>query len=487
MESSKRVKRYRDAGLAAAGLAAVVLLSVQPSLFRLTLVVAFLCLFVFSLMNGWASVLLLASLCVVMFIEVTMETSLSEVRGLSYMNIVLGLSLLTLVLSGLRKNRRIIRPSPLNAPLLAVAGYSLISMLVTHFLGGYVLWPFPGIAPPENYFPGHTLGELLATLKTGLSPFLFFLLAFNLPESEKQVRTLLRFLAAFFILTNLVNVLGFFGLAPFITFEQSLHGVDRYFAGSYELGYRLRGTFREPNIFAAFLVLFLPLMMSAVIAARKTVARAALLAGLLAALFLLALTGSRGGLAGLSIAFISFLFLLHKIGRWGTKRSMMFLAVAALLIVLIVGMFPEIVERNIVRRIMPGDGTSLNVFSHGRLELWAYSIRQFLRHPVFGTGWMNFAPSHNNFLFILVTLGLAGFGLTAVLYYRMAAVPWKALSAERTGTRSLAMIGFLAGYFGLLGTMFFAEIGRVAFLLFLFAGLVFRYGAADGNREEDAP
>jgi O-antigen ligase len=474
--------RLPEIGLIAAGSSLVIVLAVLPSYQKFILVLLFLCFFTASLMQGFTAVFLIASLCGVFFIEVTLGAGLSETRGLSFMNVALGCSLVYLAIRNLRLDKKLLQPSPLNIPLLLLALYSFFSMILTYVQGRYALREFPGISLSESYLPGTTLRELLSSFKNELNFFFIYLIAFNLPRSKKEIRAILCLLVGFFIVTNLVNILGFYGVVNFISYEQMVRGHDLKFAGAYEPGFRLRGTLREPNIFASFLVLYLPLLISAVLNQKKALLRSALLGSLFLSLFVLLLTGSRGGYVGLLVAFSVFLLLLRKIRMLPARRLIVFIAVTAILVGLIVLLYPDIVSTNVIKRFTPKEELDINVMSHQRLTYWRVAVGEFFDQPLFGRGWKNSFPSHNNFLYYLMTLGVVGFGIYAVIFLKMARLPLKKLSPGQLDFNNLTNISFLAGLSGFLSAMFFVEVGRVIGLLFLLAGIVLRSAAL---RDED--
>jgi putative inorganic carbon (hco3(-)) transporter len=175
---------------------------------------------------------------------------------------------------------------------------------------------------------------------------------------------------------------------------------------------RATGNVIDPNLFAGYLVLVIPLALAAGLAIQWRWAPVA--SGLAMLLFGAALvaTLSRGGWLGLLVGVATMAALLP-----GRRRVILGVAGAVVLILLIGGLAGPVAAR-----LGASSGASPLQTLLDRIPIWSVGVSMFVQHPVFGIGVNNFGnyigaydPSldvnqaHDLFLNIAAERGLLGF------------------------------------------------------------------------------
>jgi O-antigen ligase len=449
----------------------IISIALIPSAHKWTLPLVFFSLTLLFLCRGWDAFFLLSSIYVVIFLETTIGLRLSETRGFSFLNIVLFTSLLLVLIKNLKEQQRLFLENPLNRPLFLLVLWTFLSMASAYFLGLY---------PASNFW------GLLLDFKNYFNFLLIFFIAFNLPRTRPEVRTLIWILAGFFILSIVLNMLTYYGLVRFITFKSvKLADLNSIYAGAYETGWRLRGLLREPNVFASFLVLFMPMLMVAAAYVEKRLLRWVFLLSLFYSLVVLILTGSRGGYVGTLLSFALLLFLLGRTGWLDVRRSLVLLLAVVVLMSALLFFYFDPFWTNTVRRFVPRRGADLDALTHWRFTAWSQGIGEFLKRPLLGTGLSSLVLPHNNFIYYLVHFGLFGFALYAFIYFQMGRSALHHVTGRELTFSNFLNISFLAGLGGVLATMFFVEIFKVHDFIFLWAGLVFRYNLLEPGPGQD--
>jgi len=416
-----------------------------------------LILFFVSLFIEQSSIFILASICLIVFLEIGLDLKLSSVKGISYRNMILGAGLFLLMIKNLKEKRNLFLSCPLNWILILYLIYSFGSLTFNYLAGHY----------SESFV------SLLALYKSRvINPFIIFLIAFNLPESKKEIKLTAYFLLGFFVLVIFVNVLTYYGIVKFISYRE-LGGL-RYFKGVYEPGYRLIGIFKEPNIFASYLVLFLPLLLSTIFFTKKILIRTLLFVTLFWSILVLVLTGSRGGYLGFIVSIGMYLFLTRRM-KFLTKSQIFFIIILIIILLVLISLtFKDAFLTNVAGRLESMKDFESDKQIMGRFKFWRIGGEAFLKSPLLGSGWSNSIGVHNSFLFDLVTLGIIGFAIQILLYFIIFRSSFESLVPNNRDFNNFLHLSFLAGFTGFLATMFTLEVFRVFQLLYLYIGLIFR-------------
>jgi len=242
-------------------------------------------------------------------------------------------------------------------------------------------------------------GALLAFEKFFPSAIVYYLLVLN-ANALKRVR-----LVAFTIVVAAIFLLGEAIRAYYTGWGGALFLLkEGIYSGDVLVGnltrIRALGFLNDPNDFAQYLVVMLPLIWLAW--SRRKVFRNLLFVLLPTAyvLYGIYLTHSRGALLGLAVVLL--LALQPRLGRFGATIVALgtILAMAAL---------------NFAggREISVSAGVD-------RLELWSTALQLFKQSPIFGVGYGGFTDyaeqtAHNSFLLCLAELGVVGFTVWLLL------------------------------------------------------------------------
>lgn len=273
----------------------------------------------------------------------------------------------------IRRDFRMVQ-TPLNTPILFFAIACCVSLYNTEF-------------------PGDSLRALFC--KTGE----YLLLYFVVVERFENLRQIRLCLGGFLISATLIAA---------DTLYQMRTGVDflRHYPKFNEL--RLTGSFKWPTSFAGWLIMLLPIGLSACL---FDLHRSALRiwTGVVCAILIYALIFSYT-----KAAWIGFLTSLLFIGLLRKKRM-----VPVVLLLFLV--LPAVLPRQMIDYVQKEIQLSSNL---DRIELWKGAWNMFLQHPLIGIGLNTFTPNyakfgvtntaiaagyaHNTFLQIMAELGLFG-------------------------------------------------------------------------------
>lgn len=219
-------------------------------------------------------------------------------------------------------------------------------------------------------------------------------------------------------LLGLATLLAFLAAYQFAVASDTVWGLGR--GGQY--GRRAGGSFVNPNSFAGFLALLIPLAAALAIAGRmRPVWRVLVVYSLAAMLAALGMTLSRGGMlaaaAGLALVFT--LLLLNRDYRWFATAGLALLAAGALAATFVV-------QRDAVlkRRVSDGLNTEQVIARNSRQVIWPATVAMWREHAVWGVGpghfqtrfnqyrseWVHGDPehAHNDYLETLADWGVAG-------------------------------------------------------------------------------
>ena len=164
-------------------------------------------------------------------------------------------------------------------------------------------------------------------------------------------------------------------------------------------GYRIMGTYSDPNFFAQVIVVIIPLALNRLRYEKKTILK--VLAGWsLAVSFLtVVFTFSRGGFLALC-AVLGLLVLLRK-------PPLIAVLSGILILVLLIPFLPSSYFERIqtILEYLPFYGADVRteVSLRGRMSEYEVALRMFMDHPILGIGFDNYA---NNYLNYSVRLGL---------------------------------------------------------------------------------
>ena len=441
------------------GICALVIYLAILGAWKLGLLIFFWALFLIAAFSGHENIILLSSICLISYLEVTAGVRLGNIRGMSFMNLALGTGFVLFMIKNLQSRKKLFQECSLNLPLLLLALYKLGSLGVTYFQGFY----------------SQDLSELLILYKDEIDPFLVFLIVFNLPRSKEEIKTVFHFLLGLFLFVVFLNLLTYFGTVPLPSFLTTNPTARELTTGPYLPGLRLAGQFKDPNLFASFLVLFLPLTMTLGAYTKKIFLKVVLAIVLFFELFVLVLTGSRGGYVGFLGSLVILLFFAWKKKFFRSKHIWLSVGVILIFVLLLGVVFRHSFSSNVLGRFVFLEDYHSDSSIMKRYEFQTTGLAQFFESPLFGRGWRNSIDVHNSYLYDMATLGMIGLLLTLVIYAKIFVTCSRGLVADKFDYDNHVNLSFLAGFFGILVVMLSLGLYFVHHYVFFYAGLVLKY------------
>jgi O-antigen ligase len=255
-------------------------------------------------------------------------------------------------------------------------------------------------------------------------------------------------------------------------------------AGLLNLGYteridgRTQGALGESNQYAAYIILFLPGMVAAAVAARGFM-RLFWLGGVLSCAVALMMTASRGGFVGLIIALAVGAYLYRHLVSYSRIAGWVLGFLALFVILLSVSKYGGLLTERVF-------GTSGNIdaneASSGRTEIWANLFATMLQEPITvitGYGWdvywsfpFRFSP-HNHYFALWFNLGLVGLFTGAYLLFSAIGRARRASFVAEPAVRR-QLIAYVIGGVALCGAVFFVELIEPWIYFWMYTGLVMR-------------
>jgi O-antigen ligase len=305
-------------------------------------------------------------------------------------------------------------------------------------------------------YPGYKFMTALTQFK-GL-PFdflaMFFVFFYGL-QTRRDVRLVLVSVLAMAVFANVVSGLDALGIVPLETIEVG------------ETSDRVQGVMAEHNQYGAFIAFFIPLLVAAVVTARRW-RRLLWLAGTLISFGLLLMTVSRGAFIGLLLGGVIGAMIYRRYVL-GPRVVVWLVGGSAIAVLVIIGvLFGTNYGSTLVERVLGGSGTDMWQVSSGRTELWADALGQMMRTPVTlitGFGWASYfvLPSalplapHNTYLWYWFELGIVGVLAFIVVLVSLGRAAIEAANLSSDPDRPW-FIGFTVALLALAIAIFFVEI-----------------------------
>ncbi len=308
------------------------------------------------------------------------------------------------------KEAAVFRRTPLNGPIVAYLGFSVV----------VTVW-------------GAQAGRL--NLVTGfffvlkyIEYTVIYLLVVNYVRDRGQVR---RLVTAALVTAVIISI---------IAIAQIPSGV--------RVSAPFEGEGGEPNTLGGYLVLMLALALAFVGEATNTKQRALWICVALIMMVPLAYTYSRTSW----LAFVGMLGVTVVLAR---NKTIFLLMVAAFVIVMVVSPPEALIER--VTYTLSSQRNSINFLGYtvepsaaARLEAWVTAAEALSQYPVFGAGVTGYGLIDAQYPRVLAEVGLVGFGLFLWLLWRIAGTGLRLLRHGTTHIETILAKGFLTGFAGLL-------------------------------------
>lgn len=344
------------------------------------------------------------------WVEKALHFRAAETVGLSISNLAFYLLVMGWCFSVVR-NKKIFPYSNINKPLIALIAVFCVSLPIK-------------LALQEVQII--SLAEEIISLKAWITPPLLFFILLNAINKESTCNKILLGLLGLVILTDLSTILSSLGIIDFNR-DYALSQRGRSFG------------FAEPNQYAAFLVLFLPMLLMVSQSIKNSIVRVMALSASCLTVVSLITTGSRSGI----IVFIFSIFLYLRLmgkdrGGLGIKKVVVVFGVLLFIGAIGFAFAPQQVRDYTLMKFDPSHvqtaerhGMSeVEYYTSGRTFIWPKGFLLFLDSPLYGHGLDTFIPlmkksfqmavnSHNDYLLYLVNYGFIGFALLFVIIVRI--------------------------------------------------------------------
>jgi hypothetical protein len=370
--------------------------------------------------------------------------------GLSAKNVVIYLMATFLALRMVIGRTSLTAAGPMQGAFIAQIGYAMVTWLVAALVIKY-----------PNY-------DLIASgihLKAGLIDYYVFFLVFlfgvrNAEDGMKVIKWML--VGALF--ANFATICDSFGIIN-LGYKERIDG-------------RTQGAIGESNQYAAYIVLFLPGIIAMAVASRGF-KRFAWLGGALASCIALAMTASRGGIAGAVLGCVIGAYMYRHLVSYSRIAGWILGPLVVLVVILSLSQYGGLLTERIFGQTSSIDA---NEASSGRTEIWFTLFAKMVEQPVSfitGYGWdtydsfaFHFAP-HNHYFALWFNLGLVGLFTGCYLLFSAIGRARRASLVAEPGIRR-QLIAFVIGGISVCGAVFFVELHDPWIFFWMYAGTVVR-------------
>ncbi|WP_462323588.1 O-antigen ligase family protein [Desulfoplanes sp.] len=308
----------------------------------------------------------------------------------------------------------------------------------------------------------NNLFDFLITFKGAFDAFIIFILLLYLNLNQDYLEKTIKMLLLVFFILNLITVLD----------ALKLFDIDRI--GFDAVHGRTSGAFGESNVYAAYVSLFLPLVIASLLECKNKLSFFYYSLNIILGVYSLILTGSRGGIVSFIVSFVFFLIIIKKSNLKIEKVAKVYIVLTIALtgLVLIYSIprnITEGLENNIVSRY---ESSSLNEYSSGRIDLWKKSFNIFWENPLFGSS-DSFSDiigsnTHNTYLEIVISRGLVGLFLFLGIFYSII----RKVFSQKKIYNDYFLISYAAGFISFVISMVFLNMFSAYYYFFIYSALI---------------
>lgn len=330
-------------------------------------------------------------LCVIgLFIAVYFPILSIGIRGVSELNLLIFL-LFLLAISQVVIKRKSACIHGFDYIILAYIFYCCLSVIYSCYSNGY----------------SYVL-ELSLFKNRLMNHFILYFLLKNAIGNTRQARALITTLIIVLVLLSAFGLLSYF------------FGVDSFV----HKASRAQSIFGCPNTFAKFILITSPFLLL-VVQPRKPINKSIKVLSIILVMLALLITGSRAAFLGQCVI-LSLVFLGVK-----QKSRVIVGGIVAFVMLFSLLNFTILGEKTVFTRLRYIEERDLDNYSGGRLPAWKGSLKVYFKRPVLGYGFNSFSRAygdkylgipfapHNQYLESLFTLGIIGFSLFVLIYYKI--------------------------------------------------------------------
>ena len=389
--------------------------------------------------------------------ELALGFKLSQLRGLSLFNLCTYFLILAWIFTIMTK-KRFYESNELNIYIVLLSLVVFLSIPIKYLLGE---------------ISNISLIEELSMFKQWVSALILFFVLFNIIDDEKTLKATIFGLIILLAVTALTAPLTSIGILKIGHASTSFKGRASGFGGV--------------NSFAAYLVMFIPLVMTYFLFQKKVMPKAA--SAVLLALTFVAIvtTGSRGGMLSFLFGMGIFLYLLH-----GQEMIRIQGIIAIIVTVLIIGSISFALAPSQPKDILKNrfdtnstEGGGLDEYTAGRTLFWRKGILLFFESPIYGHGQRSFQPlvrkygvnavAHNTYLTYLVEHGIIGFALFLMILVKIFKLATKHLKETVNSWDKLFYISYLSGFCGYHFALLAINESQPRYIFWIYTAVFLKY------------
>lgn len=387
---------------------------------------------------------------IALVLEFIFSVKITDIRGISLKNISFYLLLCASIIKYINNLTKSTESKKIYSAVFVFLLYSFIIILYKFMINNGSI---------------SDITSVLFSFKNFTEPFLVLICVLILIDKKDNILFLIDFLLLIFILSNLVTLLGGFGLIDFSRSSMSDHWG------------RVDGALGEPNLYASYIVIFIPLLLNRFFYSKNTYKKIYFSCSFFLGIYCLFFTGSRGGFFALFLGIIYLYYISKKnITNVGIVKKLFLLFLLILSVGSLYSFLPntskEGLGRNVVSRF---DAEDLDGYSSGRIQLWTSAMKLFIEHPFCGINqsFRKFSHhgTHNEFLSQLLHKGLIGLVMYLLIFF----VIYKKIFSKYTLNSDYKTYysGYLAGLLSFFVSMFFVDMYTPIYFFFIFSALLY--------------
>lgn len=400
--------------------------------------------------------------------EKALNFSLTHIKGLSLLNLVIYFFLLVWGARVVIQKKKFFESNNVNKYLILMILVALISIF---------------LKLSYHEIPNISLKRELIALKNWTDPYIVFFVLYNIIDDEKTCKNILFGLIVFLFVTAISTPLISLGIFNFVKTYDFYHG--------------RAGGFAEPNQYASYLVLFIPLAITYFIFSKNFILKCASCALVVVSFVALIVTGSRGGIVSFVLSMAVYILFLKRESILRFRGTVFVLMIVVFIGFLSFFLAPSQVKETVLERFNPMDQETLNEITegHGRLLLWQSAWKIFLEKPILGHGpntdmVLNLkrfgiaGVTHNHYLKIMVQFGIIGLLVFIMILARIFQHVWRHFKATSDYWRKILCASYIVGLFGYSFSMIGVNLADPRILFWIYTATIYKYTKFDIVRED---
>ena len=391
------------------------------------------------------------------WITQVLHFNLSQMRGISLLNVSIFILLITWAIKNLKK-KRFFEPNNLNMYLIIMIFVVLNSIFIKLLIGE---------------IPNLHLWKEILDVKNWANPIFIFFLLFNLLVTEKECEVAISSLILLVLVTAIPMLIEVFGFMQFNIIRDVQAGRSAGLA--------------EANQYASLLVLVLPLLFSNVLFKKDLYTKIFWALCFFITLLSLVVTGSRGGSLSFIVSIFVYLFFIQPIIKIRLKTIIHIVGLIVVMIAISYSIVPLKVKETAFKRFNPDNYKNIEEFSNSRLPNLRNGLVLFLERPIFGHGYDTFFSlvkvhqfkaqfnSHNDYLSYLIHYGVFGLTIFIMIFIKIFQQLRYTIRVTKNEWKKMIFISYLAGFIGYAFSMLFVNLFIPRMIFWFYTAVIYKY------------